>query len=70
MSAYAVLNLLIELGKRDKMWGLLSNLSPFPTKLNKLNNTGAQMLYSFYHKTTVKSHFCMKKLRFCPAIIT
>ena len=38
MSAHVLLNLLNELGKRDKMRGLL-------------NNTGARMLDSIYHMT-------------------
>ena len=38
MSAHVLLNLLNELGKRDN-------------KLNKFNNTRAQMLDSIYHMT-------------------
>ena len=58
MSAHVLLNLLNELGKRDKMRGLPSILSLFRNKFNKLNNTRAQMLYSIYHMTnTLKSHF-------------
>ena len=41
MSAHVLLNLLNELGKRDKMRGLLSILCLFPNKFNKLDNTGA-----------------------------
>ena len=49
MSAHVLLNLLNELGKRDKMRG---------NKFNKFNNTRAQMLDSIYHMTnTLKSHF-------------
>ena len=48
MSAHVLLNLLNELGKRDKN---VSILSLFRTKLNKFNNTGARMLDSFYHMT-------------------
>ena len=44
MSACVLLNLLKELGKKDKMWGL-SN------QFNKFNNTRAQMLDSIYHMT-------------------
>ena len=40
MSAYVLLNLLNELGKRDKMRGLPSILSLFRNKFNKFNNTG------------------------------
>ena len=39
MSAYVLLNLLNELRKTDKMWGLLSILSLFLNKFNKFNNT-------------------------------
>ena len=49
MSAHVLLNLLNELGKRDKMRGLPSILSLFCNKLNKFNNTRAQMLDSIYH---------------------
>ena len=49
MSAHVLLNLLNELGKRDKMRGLPSILSLFPKEFNKFNNTRAQMLDSIYH---------------------
>ena len=51
MSAHVLLNLLNELGKRDKMRGLPSILSTFPNKLNKFNNTRAGMIDSIYHMT-------------------
>ena len=51
MSAYVLLNLLNELGKRDKMRGLPSILSLFRNEFNKFNNTGARMLDSNYHMT-------------------
>ena len=51
MSAHVLLNLLSELGKRDKMQGLPSILSLFPNEFNKFNNTRAQMLDSIYHMT-------------------
>ena len=51
MSAHVLLNLLNELGKRDKMRGLPSILSLFRNEFNKFNNTGARMLDSFYHMT-------------------
>ena len=61
MSAHVLLNLLNELGKRDKKRGLPSILSLFrnePSVLslfrnefNKFNNTGARMLDSIYHMT-------------------
>ena len=46
MSAHILLNLLNELGKRDKMQGLPSILYLFSNEFNKFNNTGAQMLDS------------------------
>ena len=66
MSAYVVLNLLNELGKRDKMRGLPSILSFFRNEFNKFNNTRARMLDSIYHmtKNTLKSHFWRKNVIF------
>ena len=49
MSDHFLLNLLNELGKRDKMRGLPSILSRFRNELNKFNNTRARMLDSIYH---------------------
>ena len=49
MSAHVLLNLLNELGKRDKMRGLPSILSLFPNEFNKFNNKRARMLDSIYH---------------------
>ena len=43
MSAHVLLNLLNELGKRDKMCGLPSILSLIRNEFNKFNNTGALM---------------------------
>ena len=51
MSAHVLLNLLNELGKRDKMRGLPSILFLFCNKLNKFNNKKARMLDSIYHMT-------------------
>ena len=51
MSAYVLLNLLNELGKRDRMRGLSSILSHFRIEFNKFNNTKARMLDSIYHMT-------------------
>ena len=51
MSAHVLLNLLNELGKRDKMRGLPSILSHFRNELNKSNNTRARMLDSINHMT-------------------
>ena len=69
MSAHVLLNLLYELGKRDKMRGLLvgkrdkmrglpSILSLFRNEFNKFNNTKARMIDSIYHMTnSLKYHF-------------
>ena len=63
MSAHVLLNLLNELGKRDKMRGLPSILSLFRNEFNKSNNTRARMLDSIYHMTnTLKSHFRRKNV--------
>ena len=63
MSAHNFLNLLNELGKRDKMRGLPSILSLFRNEFIKFNNTGARMLDSIYHMTnTLKSHFWRKNV--------
>ena len=63
MSAHVLLNLLNELGKRDKMRGLPSILSLFHNEFNKFNNTRARMLDSIYHMTnTLKSHFWRKNV--------
>ena len=51
MSAHGILNLLNELGKRDKMRGLPSILSLFCNEFNKFNSTRARMLDSIYHMT-------------------
>ena len=51
MSAHVLLNLLNELGKRDKMRGLPSILSLFRNEFNKFNNTRARMLDAIYHMT-------------------
>ena len=63
MSAHVLLNLLNELGKRDKMRGLPSILSLFRNEFNKFNNTRARMLDSIYHMTNIlKSHFWRKSV--------
>ena len=63
MSAHVLLNLLNELGKRDKMRGLPSILSLFCNEFNKFNDTRARMLDSIYHMTnTLKSHFWRKNV--------
>ena len=51
MSANILLNLLNELGKRDKMRGLPSILSFFRNECNKFNKIWARMLDSIYHMT-------------------
>ena len=62
MSAHVLLNLLNELGKRDKMRGWPSILSLFRNEFNKFNNTRVRMLDSIYHMTnTLKSYFLRKK---------
>ena len=55
MSAHVLLNLLNELGKRDKMRGLPSILSLFLNDFNKFNNT--------LRSTNVRSD--VKTLYFC-----
>ena len=69
MIPHVLLNLLNELGKRDKMRGLPSILSLFPNEFYKFNNTRSRMLDSIYHMTnTLKSHFWRKNviiLSFC-----
>ena len=63
MSAHVLLNLLNELGKRDKMRGLPSILSLFRNEFNRFNNTRARMLDSIYHMTnTLKSDFWRKNV--------
>ena len=63
MSAHVLLNLLNELGNRDKMRGLPSILSLFCNEFNKFNKTRARMLDSIYHMTnTLKSHFWRKNV--------
>ena len=51
MSAHVLLNLLNELGERDKMRGLPSILSLFRNEFNKLNNRRTRMLDSIYYMT-------------------
>ena len=43
MSAYVLLNLSNELGKRDKIQGLLSIYLFYRNEFNKFNNTEARM---------------------------
>ena len=66
MRAHVLLNLLNELGKRDKMRGLPSILSLFRNEFNKFNNTRARMLDSIYHMTnTLKFISGVKTSLFC-----
>ena len=51
MSTHDLLNLLNELGIRDKMRGLRSILSLFRNEFNKFNNTRVRVLESIYHLT-------------------
>ena len=60
MSAHVLLNLLNQLGKRDKMRGLPSILSLFRKEFNKSNNTRAGMLDSI--KNTLSPHFWRKNV--------
>ena len=63
MSAHVLLNLLNQLGKRDKMRGLPSILSLFRNEFNKFNNAKAPMLDSIYHMTnTLISDFWHKNV--------
>ena len=58
----SLLNLLNELGKRDKMRGLPNILSLFRNEFNKSNNTRSRMLDSIYHMpNTLQSNFWRKK---------
>ena len=50
MSAHVLLNLLNELGKRDKMRALPSILSLFRNEFNKFNKIRAQIFYLSYDK--------------------
>ena len=49
MSDHVLLNILNELGKRDKMRGFPSILSLFRNVFNKFNNIRARVLDSIYH---------------------
>ena len=68
MSACVLLNLLNKLGKRDQMRGLLSILSLFRNKFNKIQlykSMNIRFYLSYDIKITLKSHFCNNKLQFC-----
>ena len=59
MKVHVLLNLLLELRKRDKKRGLLSILSIFCNGFNNFNNTGARILDSIYHMTFRLSYNCV-----------
>ena len=61
MSAHVLLNLCNELGKRDKMRGLLSILSLFRNEFNKFNYTRARMLDSINHMTNTLKFDLLRK---------
>ena len=46
-----IIEFIKRIGKRDKMHGLPSILSPFRNGSNRFNYTGAPMLDSCYHMT-------------------
>ena len=67
MSAHVLLNLLNELGKRDKMRGLPSILSLFRIEFN-FNKARARMLDSIYHmalRLLYNLIYAEKTLYFC-----
>ena len=68
MSAHVLLNLFNKLKKNYKLVGLLNILSLFRKKLNKINNTGAQILGSIYHMTLklLEITFCCENVSILP----
>ena len=62
MSDHVLLNLLNELGERDKMRDMSSILSLFRNEFNKFNITGARMLDTF------KSRFLCENANILPYI--
>ena len=68
MSARVLLNLLNELGKRDKMRGLPSILSLFRNEFNKFNNTRARMLRPC-HTTTYGTNVCQRMRNLASALV-
>ena len=66
MSAHVSLNLLNELGKKDKMRSLPSISSLFRNDFNKFSNSRARIVDSIYHMTnTLKSYFWRKSVMIC-----
>ena len=61
MSAYALLNLLNELRKSDKMRGLPNILSLFRNEFNKFNITGTRVLDSINQMLFLKTAFAWKR---------
>ena len=59
MSAHVLVNLLNELGKKDKMRGSAEHFIVFSNEFNKFNNTETRMRDSIYHMT-LNSHFISK----------
>ena len=55
----SLLNLLNELGEKDKMRGFAEHLICLPNDLKEFSNTGARMQDSIYHMT-LKLHFISK----------
>ena len=56
-SAHVLLNSLNKLGKRDKMQGLLNNLSLFRNEFNKFKSKNVRFYLSYDIKIAMKSHF-------------
>ena len=67
MSAHVLLDLLNELGGRDKVRGFAEHLIGFPNEFNKFNNIRARIQDVIYHSDTKMlfiSEFCTKTSRF------
>ena len=65
MNAHALLNLLNELRKRDKMRGLSSVLSLFRNMVDKFNDTGHECWIHMTLKLFRNHILGVKTLRFC-----
>ena len=63
MSAFILLNLLNELGKKIRCEAMPSFLSVFRNEFNKFNNTGARLQDSISH-VTLKSDFISENAMF------
>ena len=61
MSAHVLLNLLKELGKRDKMRGLPSILTQFRNEFNKLQTSGIQLLPVLCKHKVDTLNICIKE---------